>query len=163
MKAFRQIIIALIFILSANPAYPERFIPKQPIIRASQLRPGLTGYILTVLRGTKPTRIPVKILSSIPQKPGKGITSEILIKFLNGHKIAKGMSGSPVYINGRLAGAVRSGWDMSDHTLGMITPIESMCNMFDYDSGKNSLSLASDLILTGMNKTPALQKLADSL
>ena len=163
MKAFRQIIIALIFILSANPAYPERFIPKQPIIRASQLRPGLTGYILTVLRGTKPTRIPVKILSSIPQKPGKGITSEILIKFLDGHKIAKGMSGSPVYINGKLAGAVRSGWDMSDHTLGMITPIESMCNMFDYDSGKNSLSLASDLILTGMNKTPALQKLADSL
>ncbi|MBQ7733663.1 MAG: hypothetical protein IJT58_06555 [Synergistaceae bacterium] len=166
MKAFsRRFIIALIFILSAGPAYPERFIPKQPIIRASQLKPGMTGYILTVIKGTKPTRIPVKILSSVPQRPGRGLTSEILIKFLGGYKIAKGMSGSPVYINGRLAGAVRSGWDMSDHTLGMITPIESMCGMFDNNSENLNpkLSLASDLILTGMNKTQAMQKLADSL
>ena len=116
MKIYKKFILALIFILAVNnPAYPEKFIPMQPIIKAGKLRAGSTGYVLTVLKGTKPSRLPVKIISVIPQRPGKSVSSEILIKFTGGHQLSKGMSGSPVYINGKLAGAVRSGWDLSDH------------------------------------------------
>ncbi|MBR0203914.1 MAG: hypothetical protein IJQ56_06070 [Synergistaceae bacterium] len=168
MKAYRKFIIALIFILAVNsPSYSEKFVPMQPIIKASKLKAGSTGYILTVLKGTKPSRLPVKIISAVPQRPGRTITNEILIKFTGGHQLSKGMSGSPVYINGKLAGAVRSGWDLSDHSLAMITPIESMCAIFDYESESKhdprKNFLAGDLILTGINKTPALQRLADSL
>ena len=42
--------------------------------------------------------------------------------------IAHGMSGSPVYINGKLVGAVAYGWGFADGTIGMITPIEDMVN-----------------------------------
>ena len=166
MKLYRKLIIALIFILAVHgPAFSEKFIPMQPIIKASKLKPGLTGYVLTVLKGTKPSKLPVKIISVVPQRPGRTVTSEILIKFTGGHELSKGMSGSPVYINGRLAGAVRSGWDLSDHSLAMVTPIESMCRIFDYDSDSDPHKnfLAGDLTLSGMNKTPALQRLADSL
>ena len=164
MKLYKKFIIALIFILAVNnPAQSEKFIPMQPIIKAGKLKAGSTGYVLTVLKGTKPTRLPVKIISVVPQRPGRTVNSEILIKFTGGHQLSKGMSGSPVYINGKLAGAVRSGWDLSDHSLAMITPIESMCRMFDYESDSSKNFLAGDLILTGMNKTPALQRLADSL
>ena len=159
----RKILLALmILILACEIASAENFIPEQKIIPLSQLKPGQNGYALTVLRGTEPQRIPVKIVSIIPQKPGRHVNNEILIKFLGGYKLAKGMSGSPVFINNKLAGAVRSGWENTDQTLAAVTPIESMCALFDEKlPGKNFL--AGDLTLSGMTKTQALEKFADSL
>ena len=73
------------------------------------------------------------------------------------------MSGSPVYIRGRIAGAVRSGWANSDQTLATITPIEEMCAIFDDNLNQKENFLAGDLILSGMSKNFLLEKFADSL
>ncbi|NMB24757.1 MAG: hypothetical protein GX986_04420 [Firmicutes bacterium] len=43
--------------------------------------------------------------------------------------IASGMSGSPVYINGRLLGAISYTFDLTDHRLGMVTPIGPMLDL----------------------------------
>ena len=168
MRIYKLLAFTLFLALSlVQPAHSAKFIPAQKIITPSQVKPGTQGYALSVLKGTKPTRIPVKIISAVPQKPGRGISDEILIRFLGSHKLAKGMSGSPVYVNNKLLGAIRSGWELSDHSLAMVTPIESMCRIFDFDSGSSFASqknfLAGDLTLSGMNRTPAMQKLADSL
>jgi hypothetical protein len=40
------------------------------------------------------------------------------------------MSGSPVFIDGKLVGAVGIGWNFSDHTMALVTPIEEMCDIF---------------------------------
>lgn len=40
--------------------------------------------------------------------------------------IAAGMSGSPVYIGDRLVGAIGYGYDLSDHRIGLVTPIHDM-------------------------------------
>ena len=42
------------------------------------------------------------------------------------------MSGSPVYFEGKLAGAISHAWEMSEHNLCLITPIDLMVNLFNY-------------------------------
>ncbi|MBQ7156004.1 MAG: hypothetical protein IJR85_10695 [Synergistaceae bacterium] len=132
------------------------FVPEQPIMPVRDLRPNMTGYILTVLKGTEPERLPIKIVSIAPQKPGRELSDEIIIRFTGRHKLAQGMSGSPVYVQGKLIGAVRSGWDMSDQTLACVAPIESMCRVFDEEASQKSLtptpySLTSNLYISGLN------------
>lgn len=46
--------------------------------------------------------------------------------------LASGMSGSPIYLDGKLAGAFSFGWDYGDPKMGLVTPIEHMTKLFDY-------------------------------
>jgi hypothetical protein len=48
--------------------------------------------------------------------------------------VIAGMSGSPVFINDRLAGAVSFGWAFSQHAVAGITPIESMRRLVEVDA-----------------------------
>ena len=53
----------------------------------------------------------------------------VLIRFLpnadeRAGRLAQGMSGSPVYVRGKLIGAVGSGWEFGDHRLALVTPID---------------------------------------
>ena len=130
--------IVMFLLLSSFSANASKFIPEQDIMPVSEIKPGMTGYMLTVLKGETPEKIPVKVISIAPQKPGRELTDEILIKLTGKTKLAQGMSGSPVYINNKLIGAVRSGWELSDHTLAFAAPIESMCRIFDTDSHENN-------------------------
>ena len=128
------VILFLLFACSAPAsAAPVPFVPDRPTISVGAVRPGMGGYLLTVLRGTKPVRLPLTVVDVVPQK-GE-VHSAILVRLLSSPNnrsggVAQGMSGSPVYIGGRLAGAVGSGWEFSDHNLAMVTPIEDMCAVF---------------------------------
>ena len=156
-----KFLLTVILILQCFAADAARFVPEQPVMPVSEIRPGMTGYILTVLKGYTPERLPVKVVSIAPQKPGRQISDEILIRLTGKHKLAQGMSGSPVYINGRLIGAVRSGWNLSDHKLGMVVPIESMCNVFNYDTA--ALPLA-DFMISGLSpNNSAVRSLAEAM
>ena len=58
----------------------------------------------------------------------------ILVKFLGGSEgpcISAGMSGSPVFIENRLAGAVGYGFQNADPRYGLVTPIEDMLKLWD--------------------------------
>jgi hypothetical protein len=50
------------------------------------------------------------------------------------------MSGSPVYVDGKLIGAVSAGWSFSDHTVAMLTPIEDMCKVFSNPDNPRDLA-----------------------
>jgi hypothetical protein len=88
--------------------------------------------MLTVLKGTKPVRLPVEVVSVVPRK--EAVRSYIMIRMLSSPEnrtgLAQGMSGSPVYVNGKLVGAVGIGWNFSDHKMALVTPIEEMCGVF---------------------------------
>lgn len=121
----------MVMFLSCEPC--AAFVPEQPVMPASRLRPGMKGYMLTVLRGMKPDRLPVEIVSVIPQKGSS--KNAIMIRVLPSSEnktggVAQGMSGSPVYIDGRLIGAVGIGWNFSDHKTALVTPIGEMCEIF---------------------------------
>ena len=127
--------------------WASAFIPDQPVLSAEKLRPGMKGHMLTVLRGTVPSRLPIEVVSVIPQK-GSAMHS-VMIRLLPSEenkagRVAQGMSGSPVYVGGKLVGAVSMGWNFSDHTVVLVTPIDDMCRVFSWpdDIGRGGVNIA---------------------
>jgi hypothetical protein len=117
----------------APPARAGAFTPEQPVLPPARLRSGMKGYLLTVLKGTKPVRLPLEIVSVVPAK--EQVKNAILIRMLPSPEnkaggVAQGMSGSPVFVEGKLVGAVGAGWNFSDHTMALVTPIGEMCDIF---------------------------------
>jgi hypothetical protein len=156
------LLISCIFPLPAQSS--DAFVPEQPTISAQKLRAGMTGYMLTVLKGTKPVRLPLEIVSVIPQKGS--VKNSVMIRMLpsgeNKIGLAQGMSGSPVYVGGKLAGAVSVGWNFSDHRMALVTPIEDMCDVFsrpDKTVDVKAIDLKR-LILESADESPLRSSLA---
>ncbi|MGH2405562.1 MAG: SpoIVB peptidase S55 domain-containing protein [bacterium] len=100
-----------------------------PLMPVAEVRPKMRGVARTVVRGTAVESFDIEILSVIP---GAGAAGDLILVRASGPLIQKtggigsGMSGSPVFVNGRLVGAIGFGWAFADHSLGLVTPIESM-------------------------------------
>ncbi len=117
----------------APPAAPfvRALVPSGPppqILPLSQVRPGMVGVAYTVFTGTKPEPFNVRVVSIVENFiPKQDI---ILVKAedprVEFSGIAAGMSGSPVYIDGKLIGAIAYGWSFSKLPLAGVTPIEAM-------------------------------------
>ena len=99
------------------------------IFPLSSIQPGQQATAWTVFQGTEPEAIPVEIIGV--WKNAWGPKQDIILAKMGGKAertgVAGGMSGSPVYIDGKLVGAValRLGAFTPDAICG-ITPIESM-------------------------------------
>ncbi|MCD6309074.1 MAG: hypothetical protein J7M18_00045, partial [Candidatus Eremiobacteraeota bacterium] len=100
------------------------------IMPVSEIRPGMKGYGLSVFKGTKIEKFPITVLGVLENFVADG---EIILFRIEGgycvdHRIGviAGMSGSPVYINGKLIGAIAYGWGFTHEAIGGITPIENM-------------------------------------
>jgi hypothetical protein len=94
----------------------------------SEIRPGMVGEGFTVFSGTKPEPFKVRVVSVVhnflPQQDIILVKAEDQRVAFSG--IAAGMSGSPVYIDGRLIGAVAYAWSFAKEPLAGVTPIEAM-------------------------------------
>lgn len=125
---------AIMTLLFCGAALAAKFVPAEPIMPLSDVKPGMTGYAKTVISGTDISTFKVKIIGILPRKtsPQNLIVIEVEDKQVreNGG-IASGMSGSPVYIDGKLIGAIGYGWSFADNNLGMVTPIEEMVMAMD--------------------------------
>ncbi len=114
-----------------------------PTIAVEELRPGMTGYAKTVIEGATIETFDVEILGVTGSET---MGHSILIKasgplLQKSGGIAQGMSGSPVYINGRLAGAVAYGKAFSDPNYCFLTPIDEMLKLFDSPDPRPSVFL----------------------
>jgi hypothetical protein len=102
--------------------------PPPAILPLSEVRPGMVGQALTVFQGTKPEPFKVRVVSVmrnfLPKQDVILIRAEDPRVEFSG--IVAGMSGSPVYIDGKLMGAVAYAWSFAKEPLGGVTPIESM-------------------------------------
>jgi hypothetical protein len=97
-------------------------------IDPGEIKPGMKGYGLTVLSGYKIERFDVEVIDVMPHSlPGADM---ILVKCsgagLEKSKLIAGMSGSPVYIEGKLAGAIAYTWGFQLDPIAGITPIKAM-------------------------------------
>lgn len=111
------------------------------IMPLNEVKIGMKGMGKTVVRGRKIEQFDVEVLGLLTNnKVNENMLingSSILVK-VSGEVIKKaggiaaGMSGSPVYIDGKLIGGISSGWVMTDHTVGLVTPIEEMLKILDY-------------------------------
>jgi len=128
--------LALLFLyfLNITMADAVEFMP------AKDVQTGMTGIAKTVLVGDKISTFNVKVLGVMKNRGPSG--DLILAKFSGDAMnqtggIAHGMSGSPVYIDGKLVGAVAYGWGFADGTIGMITPIDDMVRLWNIPYEKN--------------------------
>ena len=134
MKKFTALMAAFLLVIAlctgaAAAEKPRKFVPTEPVMPLSQVKPGMKGYAKTVLSGTKITPFEIEVIGILPRKtsPKNLIVIEVKDEYVRSHGgIAAGMSGSPVYINGKLIGAIGYGWAFADSSLGMVTPIEEM-------------------------------------
>jgi hypothetical protein len=97
-------------------------------LRPEQLQPGMKGYGLSVFKGTKPERFGAEVVGVLKNVMPR--QDMILIRLsgadLEKHKVIAGMSGSPVYINDKLIGALAYGWVFENEPLAGVTPIQNM-------------------------------------
>ncbi len=121
------------------------------IFPLSQVRRGLTGTAWTVFQGTTPEPVPVEILGVLRGARGPG--QDMILAKLEGAKaeytgVVEGMSGSPVYIGGKLLGSLsyRIGQFSKDPIAG-ITPIEQMLPLRDLPAEAASPSRAEAVAL----------------
>ncbi len=112
---------------------------KVEILHLNEIKPGMQATAWTVFQGMEPEPVPIEIVGVM--KNANGPRQDLIIGKMGGKavrtNVAGGMSGSPVYINGKLIGAV--GFRISvfspDAICG-ITPIDLMLEINQFDTSK---------------------------
>jgi len=100
------------------------------IMRSKDAHRGQRGYALSVFQGTKIERFNIEVLGTLERVQSGG--DLVMIKVLDGPVVTRqsgiiqGMSGSPVYINGKLLGAIAIGFGFPKEPIGGVTPITQM-------------------------------------
>jgi hypothetical protein len=96
--------------------------------QVDDIRPGQKGYGCTVFKGTKIERFDAEVLGVLKNvNPGR----DLILMRLAGCCLEKtcviaGMSGSPVYIDGKLVGAVSYAWPYGKEPIAGVTPFSQM-------------------------------------
>ena len=113
------------------------------ILPEDQVKAGMRGVAYTVFEGVKPEPMEVEILGILRNMAGP--KSDVILARLHGQKveytgIVAGMSGSPVYIDGKLVGAIayRIG-QFSKEPIAGITPVASMMEIDEIDKTQSSV------------------------
>jgi len=118
--------------MAASPVSP--LISTREYISPDQLRPGMTGYGKTVFSGNKLETFKVTVLGVMHHESFD--SDMILIRITSGPVVTRhwgiiaGMSGSPIYINGKLAGALAYAWSFSKEPIAGVTPIRQMAENY---------------------------------
>src|SRR5579862_7740001 len=136
----RLVFAALVCALVTQAAETER--PKAgkvEILHLKDVKPGMQGVAWTVFSGTDPEPVPIEIIGV--WKGQLGPRQDVILAKMGGKakdtNVAAGMSGSPVYINGKLVGAVALRFSVfSPDAICGITPIERMLEIQDFDKSR---------------------------
>src|ERR1700691_2764962 len=145
--------------LAFAQAAPAQTTQNPQIIPVSQIHAGMRGVAYTVFEGVKPEAMEVEVLGVLHNVNGpKG---DIILVRLHGQKVeytgvVAGMSGSPVYLDGKLAGALafRIG-EFSKEPIAGVTPIADMLEINALDK-----SPAEEAAATKPTVTAAVGKAA---
>jgi hypothetical protein len=96
------------------------------------VKPGQTGVCKTVFEGTKVETVEVEILGVVRNT---GPKQDMILARFPGERLARsgvfaGMSGSPVYVDGKLVGAVAYSFPFAKEPVAGVTPIQQMVDIF---------------------------------
>lgn len=114
---------------------------KVEIMPIKDVKVGMKGYGKTVIRGSEIATFDVEVMGILSNNKlnenilisGQSILVRVSGKVIDeAGGIAAGMSGSPIYLNNKIVGGLSSGWIMTDHTVGLVTPIEEMLEILNY-------------------------------
>lgn len=139
--------------------------PDNPqVIPMSEITEGMEGVGYTVIHGTNVEPFKVKVISVL-RKMWHG-SDAILIELeglnLEHSGTVAGMSGSPIYFDGKIAGALAFGWNYAKDPIAGVTPIEEMYKLYnDTNASKvasiSKNSLQTPLMFSGFNGNSFLE------
>lgn len=122
MRQLRHLSLSLsLLLLGATAAFAETM----PL---SQIKAGMKGYGLTVFEGSKVEKFDVEVIGVLNQiGPGQDlILARVDSPVVRRAGVLAGMSGSPVYIDGKVIGALAYAWQFAKEPVAGITPIAEM-------------------------------------
>ncbi len=130
---------------------------KVEIMRLNEVKPGMKGTAWTVFQGTEPEPVPIEIVGRL--KNVWGPNQDIIVAKMGGKamrtNVAGGMSGSPVYIDGKLMGAVALRLSVfSPDAICGITPIELMLEINDFDKSRPEDARTPDKLASAEHGVP---------
>src|SRR5262245_30686386 len=137
--AFLALAASAAFVFAGNiPPSPPKSGPVQ-IMKSSELHPGMMATAWTVFNGSEPEPVPIEIIGL--WRNAWGPRQDVILAKMGGKaqrtNVAGGMSGSPVYVDGKLIGAVALRLSIfSPDAICGITPIELMLEINDFDQTK---------------------------
>src|SRR5262249_10126243 len=94
----------------------------------ADVRPGMKGFGRTVMKGTKVEKFDAEVLGVLRNtSPGRDLVLCRLSGLnLDYSGVIAGMSGSPVYLDGKLLGAVAYAWSFGKDPIAGVTPFSQM-------------------------------------
>jgi hypothetical protein len=106
---------------------------KAEFFKIEDLRPGMKGVGKTCFQGDKPEEFQAEILGVLHGvNPGSSaVLARLSGGILDKTGVFEGMSGSPVFVDGKLLGAVAFSFSFAKEAIGGITPIQEMVNAFE--------------------------------
>jgi hypothetical protein len=157
VKILLRTVALLLLTALALPARAE-------ILPVDQIRKGMKGYGVTVFEGTEPERFEVEIIGVLKRiGPDQDlILARVDHEVVQRSGIIAGMSGSPIYIDGKVIGALAYSWQFAKEPIAGITPIEEMLRIGKNSRGGGGAAAASpistaDFVKSLMSRDPAAQ------
>ncbi len=145
--AFSLALFALSFpSLAADP-------PATPCWNVDELKVGQRGYGVTVMKGVTREKFDAEVLGVLKNtSPGR----DMVLCRLSGLNLERtgviaGMGGSPVYIEGKLLGAVAYAWAYGKEPIAGVTPFSQMRSFAD-SFERHSVSTKSQSVRIGLSQ-----------
>ena len=170
-RAALSLVAMLLFIGLLFPLTPLAKAQSADSIPVEQIQPGMQGYAYTIFSGDQVEKFDLEVLGVMPNFLGP--KQSIILVQLKGPKVehtgvVAGMSGSPVYINGKLAGALSLKLGVfTKEPIGGVTPIADVIAGSGFNSAMQSAAnapLPADASLrAGLQNGAALQSIETPL
>ncbi|HEX8163707.1 MAG TPA: hypothetical protein VF538_17690 [Pyrinomonadaceae bacterium] len=145
-KNLVAVVVAALAVLVSSPAVGAQT-PAQPAPAAAvrdarlfpleEVRAGMKGVGRSVFSGTQAEEFGVEILGVLEGYPAprqSAIIARLTGKNVEKTRVFAGMSGSPVYIDGKLVGAVAFAFPFAEEPIAGITPIKQMIDIFSREA-----------------------------
>src|SRR2546422_11134986 len=128
-KALRLLSLFILVTAFSRTVYAQT----TKFMSADEVRPGMKGIGRTVFQGTKIDEFDVELLGVLKNFAPK---QDMILARLSGGPLSRtgviaGMSGSPVYVDGKLLGAVAFSFPFATEPIAGIQPIHQMLDLLD--------------------------------
>lgn len=123
--------LAALAVLALSPSVEAR--KGTEVMPVSEIRRGMRGHAVTVFHGEASDRFEIEVVDIVSNYLPRqdAILFRATDPRLEHSGIVGGMSGSPIYIDDKLVGALAYGWRFNKDPLGALTPIENMLRVGD--------------------------------
>ncbi len=147
-QLLRRLCLALVVVFLLTGSRPVRATDSPATIPISDIKPGMKGLAYTIFEGDQVEKIDLEVIGVLHNAVGPQL--DVILVRLLGDKVQQtgvvaGMSGSPVYFDGKLAGALalKLG-QFTREAIGGVTPI---ADMYEIEKAPENSGTASAALL----------------